>query len=241
MLDVGAGTGLLALEARRRVGPSGRVVAVDVSQDALRECRRQAALDELVVPLHLVVGDALQLPFHDNCFDAVLTRSVLIYLTAKLTAVRELRRVLRPGGRASIFEPVNSASDGYAWNWGLDLSSLQPAHDRIVAYLREHWEHENAMLGFDERDLVGCFVEAGFASVRLSYEYRYDCDRRRPGEITASLRVRPNPTMLSYEEGARAILGDAADDHLLRLSRLMLSQPLTGVMAAAHITARRSS
>ena len=239
VLDVGAGTGLLALEARRRVGRSGQVVALDISQDALSECRRQSNSNEPVASLHLVVGSALHLPFRDRRFDAVLTRSVLIYLTEKPAAVRGLYRVLRSGGRASIFEPINVASEPYAWNWGLDLSSVQPSHDRIVTYLREHWKHEGAMLGFDERDLAGCFAAAGFGSVSLSYEYRYERGRRSAAEIMASLRVRPNPTMLSYEEAARAILGDAADDHLLRLSRLMRSQPLKGVMAAAYITARR--
>ena len=239
VLDVGAGTGLLALEARRRVGRSGHVVALDISQDTLRECRQQSDSNEPVASLHLVVGNALHLPFRDSRFDAVLTRSVLIYLTEKPAAVRGLYRVLRPGGRASIFEPINVASEAYAWNWGLDLSSVQPAHDRIVTYLREHWEHEKAMLGFDERDLAGYFVEAGFDSVSLTYEYRYERSRRRAAEIMASLRVRPNPTMPSYEEAARAILGAAADDHLLRLSRLMRSQPLKGVEAAAYITARR--
>ena len=239
VLDVGAGTGLLALEARRRVGPSGHVVALDISQDALRECRQQSDSNDPVASLNLVVGNALHLPFRDGRFDAVLTRSVLIYLTEKPVAVRGLYRVLRPGGRASIFEPINVASEAYAWNWGLHLSAVQPAHDRIVTYRREHWEHEKAMLGFDERDLAGCFVEAGFESVDLAYEYRYGRGRRPAGDIMAWLRVRPNPTMLSYEEAARAILGDAADDHLLRLSRLMRSQPLKGVMAAAYITARR--
>ena len=239
VLDVGAGTGLLALEARRRVGRSGHVVALDISQDTLRECRQQSDSNEPVASLHLVVGNALHLPFRDSRFDAVLTRSVLIYLTEKPAAVRGLYRVLRPGGRASIFEPINVASEAYAWNWGLDLSSVQPTHDRIVTYLREHWEHEKAMLGFDERDLAGYFVAAGFDSVSLTYEYRYERSRRRAAEIMASLRVRPNPTMPSYEEAARAILGAAAADHLLRLSRLMRSQPLKGVEAAAYITARR--
>lgn len=239
VLDVGAGTGLLALEACRRVGHSGRVVALDISRSALRECRQQSDSKEPVAFLHLVVGSALHLPFRDRCFDAVLTRSVLIYLIDKPAVVRGLYRVLRPGGRASIFEPINVASEAYASDWGLELSAVRPAHDRIVTYLREHWAHEKAMLGFDERDLAGCFVAAGFDSVGLTYEYRYERGRRRTAEIITSLRVRPNPTLPSYEEAARATLGDAADDHLLRLSRLMRSQPLTGVGAAAYITARR--
>ncbi len=238
VLDVGAGTGLLAAEARRRVGPTGRVVALDISQDALRECGQQNDLKE-AASLHAVVGDALQLPFHDCQFDAVLTRSVLIYLTKRRLATRELYRVLRPGGWASVYEPINRAYRAWIESPDLDLSPVQPAHDRIVAYLRQQWEHEKAMLGFDERDLVEHFLEAGFESVRLAYDQRHERTHRRRADILASLNVQPNPTMPSYEEGAKAVLGAAADAHLVLLSKLMLAQPLTGVSADAYVTAER--
>ena len=57
VVDLGAGTGLLALEARRRVKSAGYVVAVDVSADALSECRRQAEPEENVAPAACLVGD----------------------------------------------------------------------------------------------------------------------------------------------------------------------------------------
>ena len=95
------------------------------------------------------------------------------------------------------------------------------------------------MLGFDERDLVEYFLEAGFESVHLAYDQRHERSRRRRADIMASLNVRPNPTRPGYEEGARAVLGAAADDHLVRLSKLMLAQPLTGVSADAYVTAER--
>jgi ubiquinone/menaquinone biosynthesis C-methylase UbiE len=239
VLDVGAGTGLLALEARRRVGASGHVVALDISRDALAECERQAAPDRPYAPLDLLVGDALRLPFRDACLDAVLTRSVLIYIWDKPAAVHELHRVLRPGGRASIFEPINAASTAYDWSWGLDLSPFQPAHDQVVAYLREHWQHEDTMMGFDERDLTAMFIEAGFKSVHLSYEHEFKRAWRRASDVVSSLRCRPNPTMLSYEEAARTVLKDGSDEHLSRLSRLLTSQPVSGIQATAHVTATR--
>jgi ubiquinone/menaquinone biosynthesis C-methylase UbiE len=237
VLDVGAGTGLLALEARRRVGASGYAVALDISRDALAECGRQATSDGPCAPLDLVAGDVLLLPFRDECFDAVLTRSVLIYVGDKVGAVRELHRVLRAGRRASIFEPINSASAVHDWNWGLDLSPIQPAHDRVVAHLREHWEHRDTMMGFDERDLTRMFIEAGFKSVHLSYEHDFKRASSRASEVASSLRSRPNPTMLSYEEAARAVLKDSADQHLSRLLQLLTSQPLSAVGAVAYVTA----
>src|SRR5438046_6622116 len=111
VVDLGAGTGLLALEARKRVKGSGCVVAVDVSADALSECRRQAEPAENVAPLACAVGDALHIPLTSQSIDVVMTRSVLIYLADKQAGVRELYRVLKPRGRASIFEPINEVSE----------------------------------------------------------------------------------------------------------------------------------
>jgi len=107
VVDLGAGTGLLALEACRRVKRSGYVVAVDASADALSECKRQAEPAENVAPLGCLVGDALRIPLASQSVDVVMTRSVLIYLADKQAGVRELYRVLKPKGRASIFEPIN--------------------------------------------------------------------------------------------------------------------------------------
>src|SRR5215216_2589296 len=113
-LDVGAGTGLIALGARRKVGPAGLVVALDISHDALLECERGAVAEPDGAPLRTVRGDAARMPVADAAFDVAFTRSVLMYLPDHATGVRELHRVLRPGGRASIFEPINKVyQDGF--------------------------------------------------------------------------------------------------------------------------------
>jgi arsenite methyltransferase len=186
-----------------------------------------------------VVGDGLYLPLRDGSFDAAVTRSVLIFVADKSAAVRELHRVLRPGGRVSVFEPINSVYERYDRWAGMDLSAVQPAHDRIRAYLKEHSRYEVAMMGFDERDLVEAFVQAGFRSVRLSYEFRYARDRRGARERIALLRARPNPGTPSYEEGARALLGNAAAEHPRRLAKAILTQPAVKINAVAFLAAQR--
>ena len=239
LLDVGAGTGLLALDARRRVGPTGAAVALDVSVDALRQCAAQPAGADPAAPLHLVAGDALRLPFREGAFGAAVTRSVLIYVADKAAAIAELYRVLRPGGRASIFEPINEVESSRGDDFGLDLGALKPAHDRVAAHRRATWGHEQTMLGFDERDLARWFADAGFSSVRLTYEYGTGRRRATRAEVAMLLRIRPNPSMMSYEEAARATLDGAADGHLLSLAKLLTSQPLAGASAAAYVTARK--
>ena len=72
-----------------------------------------------------------------------------------------------------------------------------------------------------------------------SHDHGFGRAPRPANQVVASLRVRPNPSMLSYEEAARAVLGDSADEYLSRLSRLLASQPLSGVGAVAYVTATR--
>ena len=82
----------------------------DVSEDLLDECRRIA--DELGVAdrCEFLRASADELPLPDASVDVVTIRSVLIYLMDKQPAFAEFHRVLRPGGRLSIFEPINATS-----------------------------------------------------------------------------------------------------------------------------------
>jgi SAM-dependent methyltransferase len=239
VLDVGAGTGLIALAARRRVGPSGLVVALDISHDALQESERAAAAEPDAAPLRTIRADATRLPLADASFDAVFTRSVLMYLPDHAAGVREIHRVLRPGGRAAVFEPINRVNRDDAWNGGRDLSDVQPEHGRIVAFLQQGQEERNPMLDFDERDLVRWFVDAGFTSVGLIYEvsYSHGAPRASAAQVLAALRQRPNPLQLSYEESAGAVLGDRAAAYLKRYVELIRSRPGRRVSAAAYLTA----
>ena len=234
VLDVGAGTGLLALDACRRVGASGSVLALDVSHDALTACLRTPRSD---TPLHAVAAGATALPLADRCVDAVVVRSVLIYVVDKGRAASEFHRVLRPGGRVSIFEPINSQ---YQWYAGLDLSDLEPARSRVLDRWRSGADPGSAMTGFDERDLVAHFAEAGFQSVELTYDITLRTAAARRADVAAYLTMRPNPNMTSYEEAARDVLGDAADDHLTALATALTERPSTSVQAVAYLRARRA-
>jgi arsenite methyltransferase len=102
-LDLGAGTGLLTVGAAAHAGVDGDVYAVDVSVDALDALRRS----EPAPTIWYLIGEAEVLPLPDEFVDVAVTRSVLIHVDDLRRVVAELRRVLRRGGRISLFEPLN--------------------------------------------------------------------------------------------------------------------------------------
>jgi ubiquinone/menaquinone biosynthesis C-methylase UbiE len=99
VLDVGCGTGTLAIAAARRVGPSGAVDAIDPSADLLARARKKARRAGAEVSFNLGAADAL--PFPDNSFDLVLSTLVWHHLEheAIKNAALEAHRVLKPRGR----------------------------------------------------------------------------------------------------------------------------------------------
>lgn len=100
IVDVGCGAGVDALVASRHVGKEGRVIAVDVTsmmatqaRDAAREARRA---------LQVVVASVEELPIRTSWADVVVANGVLVLCQDKPGAVREMTRILRPGGRLLI-------------------------------------------------------------------------------------------------------------------------------------------
>lgn len=169
VLDVGTGDGLIGFGALEQVGASGRVIFSDISQDLLGECQRLARTLDVLERCEFVRASADTLPFPDSAVDVITTRSVLIYLMDKRPAFLEFHRVLRPGGRLSIFEPINIF--GFErWRklyYGLDVTPVQDLADKVMASWKGPDEHP--LLNFDERDLIGFVEEAGFEEIRMDY------------------------------------------------------------------------
>lgn len=101
ILDVGTGTGVVALRAVPRVGPQGLVVGIDLSDGMLHQARAKAARAN-VRELDFQKMDAEALAFADRSFHAVLSLFALTHFPNPSIALAEMQRVLRPGGRLAI-------------------------------------------------------------------------------------------------------------------------------------------
>lgn len=95
LLDVGCGTGVVAREAISRVGRDGRVVGIDPNDGMLAVARKTLGVDWRK-------GVAEDLPFDDDTFDVVACQFAVMFFEDRDQAVREMQRVLRPGGRVAI-------------------------------------------------------------------------------------------------------------------------------------------
>ncbi len=113
VLDVCSGSGASALPAAEAVGPTGKVIAVDLAADLLGLARAKAKARGLV-DIEFRTGDFLALGYPDASFDAAICAFGIFFIPDMPAAVRELWRMLRPGGRLAIttwgpdiFEPAN--------------------------------------------------------------------------------------------------------------------------------------
>lgn len=124
VLDVGCGTGTLLLAAAERVGPSGALHGIEPAVEMVAHARHEAEVRQ--VPLEVVEGSADSLPYPPASFDAVFCTLVLHHLPGPMqsAALREMRRVLRPGGRVVIVDLQRPRSLTGAITAAMSLISL---------------------------------------------------------------------------------------------------------------------
>ena len=106
VLDVGCGLGEVCADLSEIVGARGRVVGIDASSALVAKAREQWSH----LPIEFGVGDAEALDFGDATFDAVRAERVLQHLDRPATAIGEMARVVRPGGRISVFDTVQDST-----------------------------------------------------------------------------------------------------------------------------------
>lgn len=141
VLDIGCGTGTLAIVAKRHVGVSGKVFGIDPSPEMIARATSKAAKAEIDVTFRNAVAEAL--PFPDAQFDVVLSTLMLHHLPRKLRqqCAGEIHRVLKPQGRVLV----------------VDFGVAQ-RKSGLLAHFHRHGH-------VDPREIVALLDEAGFRCV----------------------------------------------------------------------------
>ena len=167
ILDVASGTGDLALAFAKRAGPLGRVVMSDINGQMLQRGRNR--LIDAGYPIQAVVCDAEHLPFADHEFDLVTVAFGLRNMTDKPTALRQMHRVLKPGGKLMVLEfskvaaPLEKIYDVYSFRvlpWlGKKIAQDEASYRYLAESIRMHPGPE---------ELAQMLRDAGFDIVRFS-------------------------------------------------------------------------
>lgn len=168
VLDLAGGTGDIARHLARRVGPTGLVVLSDINAAMLGVGRARLIDRGIVQPVRCAQVNAESIPFADGTFDCVTIAFGLRNVTHRERALREMYRVLKPGGRLCILEfaqvrapLLKTAYDLYSFQILPRLGAVVAGDEASYRYLAE------SIRRFPDREtLGGMLAECGFARVR---------------------------------------------------------------------------
>lgn len=240
VLDVGCGDGLLGFGALERLNTMGRVTFSDTSQALVQHCREVAAeSDSLSQCAFIVTGLPSLSAIPDGSHDAAVLRSVLIYVEDKRRSFENLQRILRSGGRISLFEPINRfvLPRSIPHLWGFSVAGLEDIAAKVTQAYESCQPLDGPMLNFDERDLLRYAVDSGFMDVRL--RYTVDIVRRDdPVSWTALLKFSPNPLSPILDEVLDSVLTRREREKLTECLQAQLKRPRTTATAVAYLSAR---
>jgi|SRR5437764_1910293 len=208
LLDVGCGEGMIGFGALER--GAANVVFSDISVDLLDRCRQFAEDQGLSDRCSFINAAADDLEgVADASVDVVATRSVLIYVGDKSAAFAEFFRVLRPGGKISLYEPINrfGMSERRQGFWGYPADGLREIAERVEAVFAELQPESDPMLDFDERDLIRLAEATGFFPIDLEYHAEIKATDAKPWE--AFIASSGNPKIPTIGEAmGRALTED---------------------------------
>jgi arsenite methyltransferase len=246
LLDVGCGDGLIGLRALDLVGSDGTVIFADVSDALIEHCREAVRARGVLEGVRFVRAGAEDLAgIEPASVDVVTTRSVLIYVKDKARALSAMHRVLRPGGRISLFEPINrlmfpEPEDRF---WGYDVTGVAELATKVKAIFGQTEQPGAvvAMMGFDDRDLVRLAEQAGFDRVHVECHIDVESGSlMRSVTLAALLGSAPNPNAPTLGEAITAALTEPEGQRFVAgLERAFREERAVRRMAVAYVAASK--
>lgn len=167
-LDVCCGTGDWSLALADAVGTDGEITGLDFSENMLSVAIHKK--QETNLPqLHFLHGNAMRLPFEDNEFDCVTIGFGLRNVPDYMTVLKEMHRVVKPGGKVVCLETSQPTLVGYRQLYYFYFKFIMPLIGRMFAksYKEYAWLHESAKDFPNKKELKQMFHHAGFSHVQV--------------------------------------------------------------------------
>jgi len=155
LLEVGCGSGLFCRMVVPRIQPGGSMVGVDISPEFLAEARKYAAQAGMTDQIVFESGEAETLPYPDASFDGAYAVRLLLHATDPDAAVREMTRVVKPGGRV------------IAMDWDFGTVSLDHPNREMTRRLLDWRTDHRGGNNWSGRQLWGRMVNAGLQNLRV--------------------------------------------------------------------------
>ncbi|PNZ26679.1 ubiquinone/menaquinone biosynthesis methyltransferase [Staphylococcus petrasii] len=165
-LDVCCGTADWTIALSKAVGPKGEVTGLDFSENMLEVGKEKTkSMDNI----HLVHGDAMDLPFEDNSFDYVTIGFGLRNVPDYLVALKEMNRVLKPGGMVVCLETSQPTMPVFKQVYKLYFKFVMPIFGKLFAKSKEEYEWlQQSTFNFpDKQKLKRLFEQAGFNNIKV--------------------------------------------------------------------------
>ncbi len=163
VLDIAGGTGDLAIEFRKKAGESGKVILSDINAAMLAEGRRNLT-NKGVFGVEFIQLNAENLPFESNSFDCVSIAFGLRNVTDKDQALREMHRILKPGGCLLVLEFSKTDNELLSQAYDFYSFNIMPKLGGIIADDEESYQYlaESIRQHPDQETLKNMVLDAGF-------------------------------------------------------------------------------
>lgn len=225
LLEIAAGTGVLTRAVASRLPAHVRIVATDLNQPMLDQAAARQCGDTRITWRQ---ADALALPFEDQTFDAVACQFGVMFFPDKVQAYREVRRVLKPGGRFFLNVWDRITENEFADVVTEALAELFPSDPPRFLLRTPHGHHDVARIRED-------LTSAGFTSI--SIDTRGDTSKAPSANEAAKAYCLGTPLRLQIEKRDASRLEEATQRAAEALARRFGSGPIEGRIRAHVITA----
>lgn len=171
ILDVCGGTGDLSILAYRKVGPSGGVTLFDINRAMIEAGRHKNTNTEIRAKIQYVQGNAEEIAFPDNSFDAVMVGFGIRNVTHMEQGFTEMFRVLKPGGRMMCLEFSKPTNSVFRWLYDNYSFYLMPVLGQALAGSRKAYTHlpESIRLFPMPDELAHILEGIGYSEVTYRY------------------------------------------------------------------------